>query len=314
MIQANIVVVGCGHWGKNLIRNFHQLGRLYGVVDANPATSAAKAAEHDVLALTFEQALGDQNVLGVVIATPAETHCELAIAAFAAGKHVFVEKPIALSVADGEAMQAAAIRANRQLMVGHLLQFHPTFVKLLEMVRSGELGNIRYAYSNRLSLGKFRTEENVLWSFAAHDLSALLAIFDEEPLSTSVSGTAWMTPGIEDENRIDLEFSGGRRAHVFVSWLHPFKEQRMVIVGDKAMVVFEDTLAGEDKLKIYRHQIKLTENGPVPIAAPWESVSYPNLEPLRQECLHFIETCASNTPPLTDANEALRVLRVLMAG
>lgn len=314
-MTASIAVVGCGYWGSNLVRNFSELGALRAVVDAFPATAERVAQQFSVEALGFEQAIAHPEIKGVAIAAPAELHAKLVIEALGAGKHVFVEKPLALNERDGLAMKAAAEQAGKTLMVGHLLQYHPAFTTLLKMARDGELGDIRYAYSNRLSLGKFRVEENALWSFAPHDLSMLLALFDEEPVDVVGSGGAYVTPGIDDFNRVDLTFSGGRKAHAFASWLHPFKEHRLVVVGSKAMAVFEDSIAGPDKLRLFRHEIDTTGREPVGKKAEAEAVPYPTgkeNEPLRLECAHFIDCVELNTAPRTGADEALRVLRTMI--
>lgn len=313
MTTPKVALIGCGYWGRNLARNFAELGALGAVVDANPAAANAEAQKYGVTALTLEQALADTSLAGVAVAAPAELHADIAIKAFASGKHAFVEKPIALSIADAEKMRAAADKADRSLMVGHLLQYHPAFETLLGLVRADALGKLRYAYSNRLSLGKFRVEENVLWSFAPHDVSMLLALFGEEPVKVTGAGGAYVTRNIEDEFRLDMAFASGARAHVFASWLHPFKEHRLVVVADEAMAVFEDSLAGKEKLKIYRHKIDTSGRAPEPKKAEPEFIPYPASEPLRNECQHFLDCCAGRTKPRTDAKEAIAVLRTLMA-
>ncbi len=310
---VRVAQVGCGYWGRNLARNFKQLGALAAVCDQNLDTARREAEVNDVPARALEDVLADPTVSAIATASPAEAHADIALRAFAAGKHVFVEKPIALSIADAETMRDAADKAGRVLMVGHLLQYHPAFETLLRLVRNGELGKLRYAYSNRLSLGKLRTEENALWSFAPHDVSMLLAVFGEEPVKVTGSGGAYVTPNIEDEYRLDMTFKGGGRAHVFASWLHPFKEHRLVLVGETAMAVFEDSLAGKDKLRLYRHQIDTSGRVPEPKKAEPEFVPYPASEPLRNECQHFLDCCEGKTKPRTDANEAIAVLRTLMA-
>jgi predicted dehydrogenase len=309
--MTKVAVVGCGYWGKNLVRSFAQLGALAGVVDGNPNVCAAMAAQYGVKALSFEEALADASIDGIIFATPAETHAPLAIKAFDAGKHVFVEKPISLSMEEGRAMQAASVRADKILMVGHLLQYHPAFIALRDLVQQGSLGEIRYAYSNRLSLGKFRVEENVLWSFAPHDVSMLLALFPEKPTSVKIGGSAWLTPEIEDEARIDIGFASGARAHVFTSWLHPFKEQKLVVVGQTAMAVFEDSATGPEKLRLYRHTIDLSGREPIPTKHEGEYIPFGDGEPLKQECQHFLDCIRSNLTPRTNADEALAVLAVM---
>lgn len=313
-MTTRVAVVGCGHWGKNHVRNFAGLGALAAVVDPDQEVAARFAKEYGVKALSFEQAVADSAIDAVVIATPAELHADLAVKAFKHGKHVFVEKPIALTLEEGERMKAAAQKAGKVLMVGHLLQYHPAFVALRDFVRGGGLGTLRYAYSHRCSLGKFRTEENALWSFAPHDVSMLLALFGQAPETVHGSGGAYVTPGVEDECRLDFEFAGGARAHIFASWLHPFKEHRLIVVGEAGMAVFEDSQSGPEKLRLYRHQIDTSGPVPAPSKADWEALPYGDEEPLQTECAHFLGACAGEHPALTDADEALRVLDVLIKG
>ncbi len=310
-----IAVIGCGYWGKNLVRNFAELGSLAAVVDPNPDVAKAQSDQHGVPAMDLDQVFADASIDGVAIAAPAELHAPLALRAYDAGKHVYVEKPIALSVEDGEKMKAASEKAEKVLMVGHLLQYHPAFVQLLSMVRAGELGELRYAYSNRLSTGKFRIEENALWSLAPHDFSMLLALFDATPAEVVGRGGAYVTQGVEDEYHVDMTFPNGARAHVFASWLHPFKEQKLVVVGEKAMAVFEDSEPdAQKKLRIYRHQIDTSGRVPEPKKADVEYIDYDRAaEPLKAECQHFIDCCADGSRPRTDADEALRVLAALVA-
>jgi len=314
MTDIKVAVVGCGYWGKNLARNFAELGALKAIVDPNPETAKLHAEAHKVDAMDMATALADESIGGVVIAAPAELHKELALEAIASGKHVYVEKPLALSVEDGEAMRDAAKKAGVTLMVGHLLQYHPVFVALRDMVRSGDLGKLRYAYSNRLSMGKFRLEEDAFWSLAPHDVSMILALFNEAPSEVRGGGLDFITPGIADESRLDMVFPSGGRAHVFASWLHPFKEQRLVVVGDKAMAVFEDSQPEwEKKLVLYRHKLDMSDRVPAPMKADPEYIDVPKGEPLKSECQHFLDCVANGETPFTDAEEALRVLRVLEA-
>jgi UDP-2-acetamido-3-amino-2,3-dideoxy-glucuronate N-acetyltransferase len=314
-MQKHIAVVGCGYWGANLIRNFAQMGVLGAVCDDRPDVASRTAQQFEVQALSLDQVIADRTIAGVAIATPAETHATITINALRAGKHVFVEKPIALTVADGERMRDAAKAAEKTLMVGHLLQYHPAFQTLLAMTKAGELGALRYAYSNRLSLGKFRVEENTLWSFAPHDVSMLLALFGTTPDRVTYSGGSYLTPRIDDTSRLDMHFAGGQCAHVFASWLHPFKEHRLVVVGEKAMVVFEDSAANpQDKLRLYRHAIDRSGPAPTPVKATGEAIALPEIEPLRNECMHFVECVdGKRARPITDADEGLAVLNVLSA-
>jgi UDP-2-acetamido-3-amino-2,3-dideoxy-glucuronate N-acetyltransferase len=313
-MSVNVAVIGCGHWGKNHVRNFAELGALGAVVDPHAPTAEKFALDYGVPALSFDEAIASADIDGVVIAAPAELHADLAIKAYDNGKHVFVEKPIALTMEDGERMKAAAEKAGKALMVGHLLQYHPAFVALREFVKGGGLGQLRYAYSHRCSLGKFRVEENALWSFAPHDVSMLLALFGEAPETVRGMGGAYVTEGIEDECRLDMQFAGGGRAHVLATWLHPFKEHRLIVVGETGMAVFEDSAQGEEKLRLYHHAIDTSGPVPTPSKADWEPLAYGDDEPLKTECQHFLDACAGHHAPLTDADEALRVLDVLIKG
>jgi len=310
--SPKVAVLGCGYWGKNLVRNFAELNALQAVADSNEEAAKKYAELYGVAALSVDEALAS-DVDGVIIAAPAEHHLSLALKAFDAGKHVYVEKPLALSVSEGEKIRDASIEAGKILMVGHLLQYHPVFSVLRNHVRAGNLGKLRYAYSNRLSMGKFRIEEDALWSLAAHDVSMLLALFDSAPIQVRLSGADFITPGVADEARLDMAFPSGGRAHVFVSWLHPFKEQRLVVVGEDGMMVFDDTKPWEEKLALYAHCIDQTNSVPTVIKSEPEYIAAPPGEPLKLECEHFLDCIRGNRKPITDGEEALRVLRVLDA-
>lgn len=311
--SPRVAQIGAGHWGKNLARNFAELGALAAIVDGHPETAVREATRNGVPVSTLDEVLADPDIAGVSIAAPAEHHASLALKAFASGKHVFVEKPLALTLEDSRAMCEAADKAGRILMVGHLLQYHPAFETLLAMVRLGEIGTLRYAYSNRLSLGKLRIEENALWSFAPHDLSMLLALFNARPETVSGGGNGWITPGLEDQYRLDMTFSGGARAHVFASWFHPFKEHRLVVVGESGALVFEDSAkSAEDKLLLFRHTVERRGAVPEAVKADAERVAFPADEPLKRECQHFLDCCATGEKPRTDGREALAVIETLL--
>lgn len=309
--NPTVAVVGCGYWGKNLVRNFHSLGALAAVDDADEAVSKDFASRYDVSAPGFDAILADSSISGVVLATPAEMHGEMAIRALEAGKHVFVEKPLALTVAEAGKVVDAAKAAGRTLMVGHLLQYHPVFLKLKEMVAAGELGDLQYIYSNRLNLGKVRREENILWSFAPHDISMILSLVGLEPDQVWSTGGNYLHENIADVTSTYLDFSGGVKAHVFVSWLHPFKEQKLVVVGSKAMAVFNDGEPWEGKLLLYPHRIEW--EGEIPTASKAEAVQIKVAEdePLKLECAHFLECISTGKTPRTDGEEGIRVLSVL---
>jgi predicted dehydrogenase len=309
---VRIAQIGCGYWGKNLARNFAELGVLAAVVDGDPATASAIGTQHSVPVSDFDAVLADPAINGVALATPAVSHAEMAQRALRAGKNVFVEKPLALSPEDAIDVIATAKSAGRILMVGHLLQYHPAFAALRQLVASGGLGQLRYIFSNRMSLGKFRTEENVLWSFAPHDVSMVLALVNGEPTMLSCQGAAYVTPGVADWATLQMQFANGVTCHVQVSWHSPYKEQRLVVIGDDAMAIFDDAeQVWEKKLAIYRHAIDRSGAAPTPIKSDAEYLAVPKGEPLRNECKHFVDCIADDRRPLTDGDEGLRVLRTL---
>lgn len=312
MIQ--IAHVGHGYWGRNLARNFHELGNLAAIVDADASAADAAAATYGVRTASFEAVLADDRIDAVSLASPATLHFRQAKAALEAGKHVYVEKPLALDIVEAEALCDLAEARGLVLMVGHLLHYHPAYIRLKEMVKADELGRLLHVYSNRLSLGKFRTEENVLWSFAPHDISMILGLVGEEPVSVSAQGNISFTPGIADLVTAQMRFASGTCAHVLTSWMHPFKEQRLVVIGEKAMAVFEDSQpVWEDKLRIYRHGMDRSGPVPIPAKAEAEQVTVIRAEPLKQECQHFIHCIETGSTPRTDGREGLAVLRVLDA-
>jgi len=310
-----IALVGCGYWGKNLCRNFHALGALAAVIDAteNGQATARSIAPNEIVTGNFNDILIDDQIQGVALATPAETHADLAIKAMLAGKDVFVEKPMALSISDAEEMQKVALETDRILIVGHLLEYHPAVLKLRELIDSGELGKINYVYSNRLNFGKVRTEENALWSFAPHDVAVILRLLGQSPIEVSASGGAYLTKGIADVTVSNLLFSDNSRAHIFVSWLHPYKEQRLVVVGDQKMAIFNDVAAYGEKLQLYSQRVEFDGSVPVLKKENAEFIEHANTEPLREECAHFLECMKSRNKPLTDAQSGIQVLKVLHA-
>lgn len=312
--KRRIAIVGSGYWGKNLIRNFYEMGALARIVDTNEeALARFRRLYPDIpTSVSLDDALRDEAVEGIVIATLAETHYAIAQRALLAGKHVYVEKPLVLDRAHGEELIALADAHDRVLMVGHLLHYHPAFVALKNMVYSGEFGRIHYIYSNRLNLGKIRREESALWSFAPHDFSMILALASDMPSSVQASGGNFLHKRVTDVTMTNLTFTSGLKAHVFVSWLHPFKEQRLIVVGDRKMAVFDDTLPWEDKLMVYPHEIHWRNSMPIPAKAEGVRVAVRPSEPLRNECLHFLGCMDYKCELITDGREGLRVLRVLV--
>lgn len=311
---ARICVVGCGYWGKNLVRTFSSLERLEGLCDADADRLSAVSGSYPGAKLfaDYDAVLSDGNVTAIALATPAESHYELAVAALRAGKHVFVEKPLALDWQDGAEMSALARDKNRVLMVGHLLQYHPGVVRLKQLVSCGVLGRIEYIYSNRLSMGKIRREENALWSFAPHDISVILSLVGQTPCQVIATGGAYLQPNIADVTMSNLLFDRGTRAHIFVSWLHPYKEQRLVVIGNKKMAVFEDTRP-DRKLLLFNKQIEL-KNGALEASKPEATiVEFETTEPLLLECSHFVDCIEQGIPPRTPGDEGVQVLKVLQA-
>jgi predicted dehydrogenase len=309
--EKHIAVVGCGYWGKNLVRNFRELGALRMVCDTSKAGRelAAETAPHAEVVADIDKVLGTP-VGGVVIATPAETHYELAAQALEAGKDVLCEKPLALTYEQGIELVHLAERQERILMVGHVLEYHPGIVRLLELVRSGELGKVRYIYSNRLSLGKVRREENILWSFAPHDIAIILRLMGAMPFQVVACGGSYVQPNIADVTVTHLLFDNGVRAHIYVSWLHPFKEQRLVVIGSCKMASFDDVAK---RLVLYDQRVDLREGEPIPIKGDGEDVPFSSDEPLRLECQAFLTAMETRVSPLTDGCSGLRVLEVLQA-
>ena len=261
----------------------------------------------------FEDLLEDERLDAVVLATPVPTHAELAVRTLEAGKHCFVEKPLAQTVSDATRVVAAAERVGRVLMVGHLLEYHPGVSKLKEMADTGELGEIRCIYGNRLNLGKLRVDENALWSLGAHDVSVLLHILDEEPYQCSARGECFLQPGVEDIVFCFLRFPSGIAAHLHLSWLDPHKERRFTIVGSKRMATFDDTLI-EGKLMIYDKGFDESSHSYgeyIGRSGGMFSPQIPNVEPLRLECEHFLDAISNGVPPRSGGYSGLRVVRVL---
>lgn len=308
-----VAVIGVGHWGRNLVRNYHALGALAALTDTDHEVARTFGERFGVPALTLAEILGQPDIDGIVIATPAEGHAAIAREALAAGKHVFVEKPLALTLADADAVIAAATEAGRILMVGHLLQYHPAFVTLKQLVDAGRLGRLQYIYSNRLNLGRIRRAENVFWSFAPHDISMILALAGEMPAEVHATGACYLHKTVADVTTTHLGFENGINAHIFVSWLHPFKEQKLVVVGEAGMAVFDDGQPWEAKLVVYPHRINWANGVPTPDKAAAEPVPLAAAEPLQLECRHFLECIAIGQQPDTDGVEGRRVLEVLEA-
>jgi UDP-2-acetamido-3-amino-2,3-dideoxy-glucuronate N-acetyltransferase len=314
--MRRLALIGGGYWGKNLARNFLQLNALHSIVDPSDAALQSYGADYDsiVKCRSYDEVLANPEISSVAIAAPAILHYEMAQKALRAGKHVYVEKPLSLAVTEGRELIALAQSRGLILMVGHLLQYHPCVEKLREMVTAGELGRLFYITSNRLNLGKIRSEENALWSFAPHDISVILGLAGSLPETVQCTGEHYLTRGVADTTLTQMTFPGGLKAHVYVSWMNPFKEQKLTVVGSAGMAVFDDTVPWSEKLVVFRDYLTW-QNGQTPVAkkSAGQSVAVPEAEPLRAECLHFLQCCESRQAPRTDGHEGLRVLQVLEA-
>lgn len=320
--MKNIGIVGIGDWGKNLLRNFYNLsaGKLTLACDADDKRLSAARKSYPGLQTTreFSDIIKDESIGAVVIGTPPSSHAELAISAMEAGKDVFVEKPLALSVEDAEKMVATAEKHRRILMVGHIMVYHTATLYLKKMIESGELGDVYYMYASRVNLGKVRSIENAWWSFAPHDISIILYLLEKDPVRVTASGSAYLQKGIEDVVFTTLHFADGKMAHIHVSWLDPQKDRKMTVVGSKKMVVFDDTAASEkirifdkgaDKKQDYETYAEYLTLRTGDIVIP----KIPGGEPLADECRHFLECVESRERPRSDGREGLRTLKVLRA-
>jgi UDP-2-acetamido-3-amino-2,3-dideoxy-glucuronate N-acetyltransferase len=310
--KRNIGLIGLGYWGKNIFRNLHELKVLHTACDLNKKLLGVRKKEFSQINYTLhcDDIFKNNTIDAVIIATPAATHYSLAVKALKAGKDVFVEKPLALNVEHAKKLVRLAKSKKRVLMVGHILHYHPAINVLKTIIDAGTLGKLQYIYSNRLNIGKLRVEENILWSFAPHDISAILMLVGGEPEKVKCFGETYLNEGVYDLTLTTLEFKNKIKAHIFVSWLHPFKEQRLIVVGAKAMAVFDDLT--KEKLFIYPHRIRW-KNGKIPVAykAKHYAVKVDSKEPLKEEMKHFLECIVERRTPKTDGEEAIGVLKVL---
>lgn len=312
MNDLNICVVGGGYWGKNLIRNFYNLNSLYCICDNNKNLKDFYKSQYPNIEFfsDYEKVLNDKNIDGIVISTPPISHYKLAKNALLNNKNVFVEKPLCLNLNDADELINLSKEKNKILMVGHILNYHPAIIRLKEIIDNNELGNIQYISSRRVNWGKIRNIENILWSFAPHDISIILMILNNKlPLSLRCVGGNYIQKDIEDLTITFLNFENNIKSNIFVSWLHPFKEQRLIIICEKSSIVFDDV--SNNKLTIYPNKsiikngiVELTKSNPVP-------VKINDTEPLNLECLEFLNCIKNNKQPKTNGEEGLRVLKVL---
>lgn len=313
----DLALIGAGYWGKNLARNFLALGRLHTLSDPSSQILGSYGDNYVSVRKTesLAEVLKNTEITKVAIASPAHSHYNIAKQALLSGKDVYVEKPLCLDVSEAEELQNLSAQHGRVLMVGHLLQYHSCVQQIYRMVRDGALGRLQYITSSRLNLGKIRQEENALWSFAPHDISVILSLLEGQlPSQVRCVGGNYLTSDIADTTLTTMRFDHGVRAHVHVSWLNPFKEQKLTIIGSKGMVVFDDTKPWAQKLLFHEDYLCWTSGRvPTPIKIEGVYIATPELEPLLEECRHFLNCCETRTTPRTDAAEGIRVLKVLTA-
>jgi len=320
--MIEVAVVGVGGWGKNLARNYYQLpeANLRYICDLDEDKLEAMRQQYPGVAMTksYDEVLEDPELNAVVIATTGPTHYRLAKQALVAGKDVYVEKPFVLEVDQAVELTNMAEESGRVLMVGHLLEYHPVVTRLKTMIEAGELGDVYYIYSQRLNLGTVREDENALWNFAPHDISSILYLIDKKPIDVSARGQGYLQRDVEDVVFLTLSFEDNTMAHIHVSWLDPHKVRKLTIVGSDKMAVFDDLEAAE-KLKIYDKGAKLSQEYDTfaeYIGLRFGDITIPHVkvgEPLRTECLHFVDCVANRKQPLSDGQDGLRVVRVLDA-
>tara|TARA_R110000782_G_scaffold137977_17_gene230485 strand:+ start:619 stop:1599 length:981 start_codon:yes stop_codon:yes gene_type:complete len=309
--KPKIAIVGCGYWGKNLVRNYYELDSLACICDSDINNVKAITDKYTVESREFHEVLKSDDVDGVVISAPAETHYKLALEVLQNNKHVFVEKPLSLDYEEASELVKLAESKGLVLMVGHLLQYHPAFIRMRDYIKEGNLGDLQYIYSNRLSFGKLRKEENILWSFAPHDISMILSVVNSEPVEVSAVGSSYINNDIADVTTTHMKFADNINAHVFVSWLHPHKEQKMVVIGSEGMAIFDDQKTKDKKVLIYPHKVSWQNDQPLAEKSEAISLGFEETEPLKNECQHFIDCIQGNTNCITDGYEGLRVLKVL---
>jgi len=310
MSKKRICVIGAGKWGKNHIRTLNGLGALAGIVETDQAQGAKIQSDYPSIEFfTSVRSAMKYGFDGFTVATPAETHFEIGQKMLAAGYPVLIEKPLALNAQDAKKLVEQAETNNVTLMVGHLLLFHPAIQKVKELLSSGRIGRLQYIYSNRLNLGTVRTEENVFWSFAPHDISIFQYLIESNPIHIFSRGAAYVQENLYDTTMTSLTYENNIQGHIYVSWLHPFKEHRLVVVGDKGMIRFEDSTQNKP-LMIYEKGIDWEQGKPVKRDGPAEMVDYTPGLPLTLELEYFIKHL-SKSPAIADGNNGLSVVRIL---
>lgn len=308
--NINIVVIGCGYWGKNLIRNFYKLGVLYGINDKSQNLTNFFAKKYKVKSIELKDIIKDKSIHGVVIATPPKTHFQFLVKLLPTKKFIFVEKPMLNSLQEVKILKNKYKNFTRKIFVGHLLHYHPIVKKIKKILKNDEILNIS---SERKNFGKVRSHEDVIWSFAPHDISMILSLSDHKPIEVTTNCSYLLQKSIADKAIIGINFDSGLRAHINLSWLNPYKEQKIVIIGSLGSLIFDDTLSWDKKLAIYPHQIDLSNELPDLNQSKPTYIELDESEPLRNECNHFLDVVNHGLKPLTDGEEGFSVLKILTA-
>ena len=310
-MPINIAIIGCGIWGKNIARNAFELGVLAAVCDSNQQRSKSFSDLFSCPALSFEQILNNSTIAGVIIATNANSHQKLACDVLNAGKHVYVEKPLTLSVRSALLIKKAAIKVQKQVMVGHLLQYHPAYTELKNLVKNGLIGKLQHIQANRLAMGRILKSESALFDLCPHDISMILGLVKQMPLSIKCQSASHITNSGGDILSSSFNFSKGVTAMMHTSWYSPYKEHRLVVTGNSGSIVFDDTKPLQKKLSLYKD--KLTDLGEIIRIDRVDPVFLPvcDSEPLKNEISAFIQVCETGKPAITDIEEALKVQQIL---
>lgn len=304
-----LCVIGGGRWGQNHIRTLYEMGNLGAIVESNPDTLQVLLKRYPVQTFTNLHDAMKEPFDGFIVATPAETHYAIGKQLLEQGRHVLIEKPLTLASSESEELIRIAEANHARLMVGHLLLFHPAIRKIKELIQDGRIGRLYYLYSTRLNLGIVRTEENVFWSFAPHDISVLEYLVGHPPIKVHAEGAKFLQESIEDVTITQLTYPDNVHAHIFVSWLHPFKEQRLVIIGSKAMISFDDSSSHKNIL-YYQKRIDWEQELPVKVEEPDGIIAYERSSPLENELKYFMDNL-DKTIEIANGKSGLEVVKVL---
>ena len=313
MSKKNICVVGAGYWGKNHIRTLNELHLLGGIVDQNADLLKHFSKEYPEIKTynKLKDALNNNEFSGFTVATPAETHHDIAEKIIQSGKHVLVEKPLVLNIQDAQNLKSLSEKYSVNLMVGHVLLFHPAICKIKELIQNGQIGKLQYIYSNRLNLGQVKSKENVFWSLAPHDIAIFQYFTESYPEEINANGSTFLQKGIQDSTITHLQYPNGVEGHIFVSWLHPFKEHRLVVIGSDAMISFDDS-SKEKPLKLYSKKFNMQAGIPEKVDGPVEKIKYDNKMPLTEELKYFSQNINGTKLKIADAVHALEVTKILV--